>query len=382
MVKYYSPQVTPLDNGKFKYSIRYRDSSFKGIKKKSITITKNTTFARNQAEKAVKKKVEEQLEQYSYTPITFNELTPKLKDQWEKQGLTYKTVRSYESTLNLINQKFGDKIISNITTVQINKFFNDLLYKDNLSNSTARIYFNVISKIFDYAKQFGYVQNNIINDVKINYKDEKAKKRYRIENWYLTDDEVKIIIDYCLTKHKKVYADLFLWLYLTGMRIGEACAIQLKNIYLKQNTWYASVTGTMISVVGHSEVKQDTPKTATSRRTIALPNQAVDIYHRNSKNKTSNDFLFTNSTNHKVIVSRSAETFLLRMRPHVKIKKNVTSHIFRHTHVSKLAELGFPLSIISERIGHSSEGITRQIYLHITEQTHKTYDDKIKNLKF
>lgn len=30
--------------------------------KKSITITKNTTFARNQAEKAVKKKVEEQLE--------------------------------------------------------------------------------------------------------------------------------------------------------------------------------------------------------------------------------------------------------------------------------------------------------------------------------
>lgn len=33
MVKYYSPQVTPLDNGKFKYSIRYRDSSFKGVKK-------------------------------------------------------------------------------------------------------------------------------------------------------------------------------------------------------------------------------------------------------------------------------------------------------------------------------------------------------------
>lgn len=128
-------------------------------------------------------------------------------------------------------------------------------------------------------------KKNIINDVKINYKDEKAKKRYRIENWYLTDDEVKIIIDYCLTKHKKVYADLFLWLYLTGMRIGEACAIQLKNIYLKQNTWYASVTGTMISVVGHSEVKQDTPKTATSRRTIALPNQAVDIYQRNSKIK-------------------------------------------------------------------------------------------------
>lgn len=110
-------------------------------------------------------------------------------------------------------------------------------------------------------------KKNIINDVKINYKDEKAKKRYRIENWYLTDDEVKIIIDYCLTKHKKVYADLFLWLYL------------------KQNTWYASVTGTMISVVGHSEVKQDTPKTATSRRTIALPNQAVDIYQRNSKIK-------------------------------------------------------------------------------------------------
>lgn len=41
MVKYYSPQVEPLKNGKFKYSIRYTDPSFVGVKKSSITRAKD-----------------------------------------------------------------------------------------------------------------------------------------------------------------------------------------------------------------------------------------------------------------------------------------------------------------------------------------------------
>ena len=49
MVKYYSPQVEPLKNGKFKYSIRYTDPSFVGVRKKSVTIAKDTTHARNLA---------------------------------------------------------------------------------------------------------------------------------------------------------------------------------------------------------------------------------------------------------------------------------------------------------------------------------------------
>ncbi len=385
MVKYYSPQVTKLQNGKYKYSIRYRDPSFEGIHKKSITISKNTTFAKTNAEKVVKKKIEEQLSQYSYTPITFDELGEKMIDLWEKNGISYKTKRGYRSTLNNINKTFGKMLVSQTTAVQINRYINDLLYKSNLSNSTAHVYFNVFSQIFSYAKQFGYAKTNIMEDVKVNYKDEKAKKRYRVENWYLTDDEIKIILDKCTEKNRPEYADLFLWMCLTGMRIGEACAIQIKNIHIENETYYVDITGTMISVVGQGEVKQHATKTEKSYRTISLPEQAVQIFQLHSKNKEPDDFLFTSKnskTSTYVINSRTAEAFLRRIRPYTNINKKVTSHIFRHTHVSKLAELGFPLDYISKRVGHESEGITRQIYLHVTEQAQKTYDSKIKKFKF
>lgn len=385
MVKYYSPQVTKLKNGKYKYSIRYRDPSFTGIRKKSVTITKNTTYAKTNAEKIVKRKIEEQLGEYSFTPITCEELGKNLINLWEKNGISYKTRRGYRSTLNNINKTFGKLVVSQITTVQINRFINDLLYKYNLSNSTAHVYFNVFSQIFNYAKQFGYTKTNIMNEVKVNYKDEKAKKRYRVENWYLTDKEVKTILDLCVERKRPEYANLFLWMYLTGMRIGEACAIQIKNVHVEGKTYYVDITGTMISVVGHGEVKQFATKTAKSYRTISLPEQAVQIFKLYSKNKKRDDFLFTSvhsQSSKYVINSRTVEAFLRTLRPHTHIKKHVTSHIFRHTHVSKLAELGFPLSYISKRVGHESEGITRDIYLHVTERAQKTYDSKIQKFKF
>ena len=56
--------------------------------------------------------------------------------------------------------------------------------------------------------------------------------------------------------------------------------------------------------------------------------------------------------------------------------KRISTHIFRHTHISKLAELEVPLYVIQRRVGHSSSKITEKIYLHITEKM----KEKTRNL--
>ena len=38
MVRFYTPQVVPLKNGKYELSIRYRDESFKGVRKKLFVL--------------------------------------------------------------------------------------------------------------------------------------------------------------------------------------------------------------------------------------------------------------------------------------------------------------------------------------------------------
>ena len=390
MVKYYSPQVEPLKNGKFKYSIRYTDPSFVGVRKKSVTIAKDTTHARNLANTKVKQMIREKLNIQSIKPITMDKLIDKLKNNLDKQGLAIKTRNSYFSTLDIISKDFKDKLVASVNTTELNVYLNDLLYERKLSNGTIKIYLLQLRKIFEYAIQFGYIKKDPTLKIKINYKNERAKKQSRVENWYLTDDELNTVLTYCLHKKREDYYHLFKWLYLTGMRVGEATALLINNVFQDPKTklWYATISGTLVHVKGKGEVRQEFTKTASSYRTIALPDEAVEIYKECSKDRNKNDYLFRNkfygsqlsNLNNPFSVSTISH-FLRVFVDKNKWKKQITSHIFRHTHVSKLAEEGYPLSLITDRVGHSSSEITRKIYLHITKKEHLEFDKSMQNFK-
>lgn len=390
MVKYYSPQVEPLKNGKFKYSIRYTDPSFVGVRKKSVTIAKDTTHARNLANTKVKQMIQEKLNIQSIKPITMDKLIDKLKNNLDKQGLAIKTRNSYFSTLDIISKDFKDKLVASVNTTELNVYLNDLLYDRQLSNGTIKIYLLQLKKIFEYAIQFGYIKKDPTLKIKINYKNERAKKQSRVENWYLTDDELNTVLTYCLHKKREDYYYLFKWLYLTGMRVGEATALLINNVFQDPKTklWYATISGTLVHVKGKGEVRQEFTKTASSYRTIVLPDEAVEIYKECSKERNKSDYLFRNkfygsqlsNLNNPFSVSTISH-FLRVFVDKNKWKKQITSHIFRHTHVSKLAEEGYPLSLITDRVGHSSSEITRKIYLHITKKEHLEFDKSMQDFK-
>ncbi|MGX7023439.1 tyrosine-type recombinase/integrase [Vagococcus hydrophili] len=96
------------------------------------------------------------------------------------------------------------------------------------------------------------------------------------------------------------------------------------------------------------------------------------IYDLNKE--LDNEFIFC--TNNGTPIQISAINSFLRsyVEPKMTSDKKLSSHIFRHTHVSKLAELGVPLYAIQDRVGHESSDITEKIYLHIT----KDVRDKLK----
>lgn len=383
MVKYYTPQVEPLKNGKFKYSIRYTDPSFVGVHKSSTTITKNTAHARNLAEIKVKNSIKEKLSIRSVKQITMDKLIDKLKDNLDQQGLAPKTLDTYFAYFNKLSKQFKDRSVTSITTTELNAYINDILYKNKLSNGSAHHYHVIFLKLFDFAIQFGYAKENPALKVKINFKNDRAKKQERIENWYLTDKELKEVFDYCLKKNRTDLYDLFKMLYLTGMRVGEGCALLVKNIFQDPEThmWYVNISGTLINTDGHRNERQEFTKTVASYRTIVLPKEAVSIYQKLSKNQNANDFLFHNKHSQGPISIQTVSRFLRKFVAEEEWKKQITSHIFRHTHVSKLAEEGYPLSLITDRVGHGDSDITRKIYLHITHKQHLKFDEAIQDFK-
>ena len=53
----------------------------------------------------------------------------------------------------------------------------------------------------------------------------------------------------------------------------------------------------------------------------------------------------------------------------LSFNKHITTHIFRHTHISFLTEQGIPLEAIQDRVWHSRSSRVTEIYLHITKKT-------------
>ncbi|WP_270283421.1 tyrosine-type recombinase/integrase [Streptococcus infantarius] len=55
-------------------------------------------------------------------------------------------------------------------------------------------------------------------------------------------------------------------------------------------------------------------------------------------------------------------------------------NLFRHTHISFLAEQGVPLEAIQDRVGHNRGSRVTNIYLHVTQKTKDTITPLIDSL--
>ena len=76
----------------------------------------------------------------------------------------------------------------------------------------------------------------------------------------------------------------------------------------------------------------------------------------------------------------NANQYLKRAAERQKIDKKVTTHYFRHTHVSVLADMDVPLRVIQKRVGHAKGDITMQIYMHVTKQTQDEFENQISEI--
>src|SRR5699024_11932748 len=50
------------------------------------------------------------------------------------------------------------------------------------------------------------------------------------------------------------------------------------------------------------------------------------------------------------------------------IKKKLTPHSFRHSHISMMTESGIDLPTIMQRVGHEDPDTTLKVYTHVTEK--------------
>jgi integrase len=158
----------------------------------------------------------------------------------------------------------------------------------------------------------------------------------------------------------------------TGLRMGEALALQWTDINWKKNT--VSVTKNLIRVKNRSAkgkkyklILQEKPKTEKSKRIIPLNKAALAALEdlKTAPGFKPDGFIIHNK-NGGAVLPRTLEETLENMCSAVGIHK-IGVHALRHTYATRLFEKGVDIKIISELLGHSSTEITYRIYVHVID---------------
>lgn len=159
---------------------------------------------------------------------------------------------------------------------------------------------------------------------------------------------------------------------LTGLRCGELLALRWQDVDLMKKS--INVNATLARTIENGAArKRNTPKNVYSYRVVQLDDRAVKILQWF---KADNDrlrlwghdtyidtgYIFTTKKGQPMYIT-GINTLLSKL----DYPKRITTHVFRHTHISLLAEMGVPLKAIMQRVGHHNPNTTLNIYTHVTD---------------
>jgi integrase len=156
--------------------------------------------------------------------------------------------------------------------------------------------------------------------------------------------------------------DLVAFMLGTGLRIGEACAVRTTDVDLETGT--LSVIGTVIREPARGLVIQECPKTNAGRRTIALPQQTVQMLQRRLAALRADavpPVIFASPLGRPRDPSNTSGD--LRQALDRTGFSWVTSHTFRRTVATRLDDAGLSARQIADHLGHSRPSLTQDVYL-------------------
>ncbi|HCD8473154.1 TPA: site-specific integrase [Enterococcus faecium] len=377
--------VEQTKDGQFKFIERYVDPYTEKTRKKSTTLTSNSPQAWKKAQKILDKKIKEALEDYNKSDITFGELYKEWYEYY-KQHVKRTSYLKVPMMMKHVSKHISDDtIVRNIDETLINKIIEDMYTFGDLSLNYTKQTKTTLSVMLNYAIDRKYIQRNPALAVKIHPKKvEEEKRRLSMNKKYLEKEEIDQILKQLYSNpRRKLHGIIAEFLYLTGLRYGKLLALQMKDY----EDGKISINGTL----DYTSVKMDnaiktTPKNTYSQREVQLPNRAKELIESVIADNilagrpTDPDQYIFISTSGTPLALHSFNAILHKVEEELELEKSLSSHIFRHSHVSLLSELGVPLKAIMERVGHSDANTTLSIYNHVTKRAKQQVIDKLNSL--
>lgn len=179
----------------------------------------------------------------------------------------------------------------------------------------------------------------------------------------LTPSERESLIGILMEDMDSFKFGVFLVLY-TGIRIGELCALQWKDIdfaraTLKVRKTIQRIQNTDSHATSKTKIVISEPKSKSSIREIPLTSSIMEIAWK-----------FVSFPDSYILTGTGRYIEPRTMQNHFKlyVKQSGISdanfHALRHTFATRCVEVGFEIKSLSEILGHASVNITLNRYVH------------------
>lgn len=301
-------------------------------------------------------------------------------DEWlrtKRLSVKESTYIRYRNTIeNHIKPDLGKYPISKISTSLMEQFVSRKLQdgridgNGGLSPKSMSDIMVIIKESFKYAQSYGTIA--ICSFDRISFK--KTAQEMRV----LSLLEEQRLLSVLFRDFDRYKLGVFICLY-TGIRIGELCALQWKNVSLSENA--IKIEHTMqrlqskdLNAMQKTRIIVTEPKSYAALRTIPLPEFVIEVI----KPFVSVPNAYVLSGECRTIIE--PRTMQNRFKTYLVEGQinDANFHSLRHTFATRCVEAGFDVKTLSEILGHSSVKITLDKYVHSSMQLKRNNMEKLK----
>lgn len=326
--------------------------------------------------------------------MTLAQFTEIWREEYASRHLAIKTLVRYEGLLKRILPALGHVKLNELNAIHLNSFYRNLgerginlkkrdskgkiIGDGKLSPKTIYEHHRLISEMLNMAIKWDYLEVNVAS------KADPPKIPHQ-EISILDDSEVKRIIE-LLNDEPIWYRTMTLMLLYTGMRRGELCGLEWKDIDF--DTRMLRIVRTS-QYIGNKQFITKEPKTKSGFREFMLSSSACEMlkeykeYQSEQISKIGSDWhdtdrLFTQWNGLPIYPDTITKWFVKFIRrnsfPHV------TLHSLRHTNASLMIAEGVDVCTVSKRLGHANTSTTLNIYAHAMDSRDVEAADRLEQV--
>lgn len=370
---------------KWEYRISYKDpfsQKYKVKSKSGFNTKKEAQLEASEVELKLKNGLE-----IDNKSLTLEHFLLEWLSEYKKDTVRKNTYEIHERNIkNHIVPYFKKIGINDVKPIMYQKFLNYLAEKD-YSKRTIEIIHGTMFSAYEQALIIGKVEKNPCKGVTIKGKSKKKD----IE--FIESAHIHTFLNEAY-KYGYIYWIFFKVLIETGMRKGEAAALQWTDVDLKERSINIDKSLDFQEASKDKEKMFGDVKTYKSKRKITISQSLANELHFHKKYQNQNKLALGDDYHHdlNLVLCRPDGNYMPKsslFNSFSRILKraglpNLPIHSTRHTHAVLQLEAGADMKYVQERLGHGSYQITADVYAHISKKieqdTMNKYEEYMKNV--